>query len=249
MAFTLPRVIKHLSPNRSSRRGAAIRASVIHTTESSDSSFDAINDYLSREGISASAHYVVDVAGPGKLCRVAMLVPEKEKAWTALSANPSTVNYELIGRASRSRDEWLTKYRKQLETVAALVAQDSVQYGFPVRRGYPGVLGHVDLSRYGFPQSHWDPGPGFPWDVFLQRVRFFVASAKAVPVVVKHVHVRVSRPADAPKLIPMWAWRMHKWHLTEPAKRGKRPSAPVKLEKWYWEWRAWRMGAQCPSPV
>jgi hypothetical protein len=177
---------------------------------------------------------------------VTMLVPETEKAWTALSANPYGVQYELIGRAKRTRAEWLGKYRAQLETVAALVADDVLQYDLPIRVSFPGILGHVHLTKFGFPQTHWDPGPGFPWDVFLDTVHRFVALASR-PEVVRQPVAETGRPSGVPRRIPRWAWDANEWHDT--GREGPRPASVTsylnkhgKLPAWYWEWRSWRLG-------
>lgn len=182
------------SPSRSSRWGAKVKGVVIHTTESSEGSLLGVVNYLRRPEVEVSSHYVVgDIARPGELFTpVVRLVPEKEKAWTAKSANPYFVQYELVGRASRKRSEWLGKYRKQLETVAALVADDVLQYGIPIRRAVPGIVGHADLDKWGYPNDHWDPGPGFPWDVFLDDVRRFVALGEKPDV---REEVAVRRPS------------------------------------------------------
>lgn len=172
------------SPNRSSRYGAKVRGAVIHTTESGVGSIDGVVNYLCRADVQTSSHYVVgDVAPAGEqFTKVVRIVPEKEKAWTARSANPYFVQYELVGRAARTRADWLGPYRKQLETAAVLVADDVIQYGFPIRRAVPGIVGHADLDKWGYPNDHWDPGPGFPWDIFLQRVQRYVSLGDPAPI-------------------------------------------------------------------
>jgi N-acetyl-anhydromuramyl-L-alanine amidase AmpD len=174
-------IVNTLTPSRSSRGGAKVIGSVIHTTESGEGSIWGVVNYLRRPDVQVSAHYVVgDQQKKGSpWTTVVRMVPETEKAWTAKAANPYFIQYELVGRASRKRAEWLTKYRAQLETTAALVADDVLQYGFPIRRDIPGIVGHSDLEAYG--NDHWDPGPGFPWDVFLDDVRRFVRIADVRP--------------------------------------------------------------------
>lgn len=178
-------ITTNLTPNRSSRWGAPVKGSVIHTTESGDFSMDAVINYLDRPDVEVSAHYVVDALAPKgePWVRVVRMVWEREKAWTAKSANPYFVQYELIGRAKRTKEEWLGKYRKQLETTAALVAQDTKQWGFPARHGYPGILGHGDLDEHGFPNDHTDPGPGFPWPQFIAMVKDYRKTLDAPPPV------------------------------------------------------------------
>lgn len=175
------RVRTRLKPGVLSRPATKIRGAVIHTTESGRGSLVAIVNYLRNTGVQADSHYVVgDIPFSGGFTEVVRLVPEGKKAWTALSANPYFVQYELIGRAARTRKEWLTTYRAQLRTVAALVAEDVIQYGFPVRHAVPGIVGHRDLKRWGFPQTHTDPGTGFPWDVFLADVRYYLGLTAAI---------------------------------------------------------------------
>lgn len=236
-------IVERLSPNRSSRGGASILGAVIHTTESADGSLEGVARYLSTVGIEVSSHYVVEAtASKGEQwTRVIRLVPEDEKAWTAKSANPYFVQYELIGRAARTREQWLSTYRTQLETVAALVAEDALEYGFPVEHTVPGIVGHGDLSSFGYPNDHWDPGTGFPWQEFLGMVRRYVETA-GVPDVRDELAKLRGRPIEAPYPIPRWAWRLDKWWSTKPALRGPRPKAPSPVPAWFWTWRKWLHG-------
>lgn len=233
------RIPVRLSPNRSSRRGASVQLAVVHTTESSDTSFDAIVSYFQRSSSQVSSHYVVDALAPkGALwTRVVQMVPEPEKSWTQRSANPVAVSYELIGRASRTRAEWLGKYRVQLETAAALVAEDSLQYGLPVQIALPGVVGHTHLSALGFPNNHTDPGAGFPWDVFLDAVKRYRTMGEVVE--------RTVVPAQPGSCLPRGIYRIPKPWFAHAAwllggKRTRRPStSPVNIEKhWpqFWPW-------------
>lgn len=240
------RIIAHASPNFSSRFGKPIRASVVHTTESPDDSFAAMISYLSRRGVEASAHYIVDCLERGTtgFTKIARLVPETLSAWTALSANRTTVNYEQIGRASRTRQQWLTKYRAQVRTLALLIADDILDYKLPNRHAYPGYLGHADLSKYGFPQTHHDPGSGFPWDTLHSDISHFLAAGKTQVkkkieehTVEKKAVPKAKRPASVPKSIPTWAWQLREWHLGIRKARPK--SAPEDVPVWYWQWRLW----------
>lgn len=235
----LTSVKTQLSPNRSSRRGAPVRAVVIHTTEGG---FEGSVAWLRNTGSSASSHYVI---GDTKLrsgwAEVVRLVPESQKAWTALSANATTVNYELAGYASRTKADWLGRYRAQLETCAALVAEDTATYGIPVRRAYPGILGHVDLSKYGFPQTHHDPGAGFPWTEFLAMVRSY-RNKPVKPFQTVQKIKGVGRPKGVPHRVPKWAWALHAYWLKPPKTRGPKPNTPHPVPDWFWQWRAWRMG-------
>lgn len=225
-----------LSPNRSSRGSAKVRAVVIHTTEGS---FLGSLGWMLSPRSQVSAHYLVGAgsdAAPGKpWTPVVRLVPEDEKSWTARSANPTTINYELAGYARRSRADWLTRDRLQLETTAALVASDVLEYGIPIKLGYPGILGHVHLKDYGFPNDHTDPGLGFPWDVFLAMVSDFTKMKVPAPPVTNHpVRKHPCLPAGM-KRVPRWAWKLAKWHVN--GRKGSRPmTAPERVPDWYWKW-------------
>lgn len=235
----LRQVKTRLSPNRSSRNGARVQGIVIHTTEGSYAS--AVGWFMNNAS-DVSAHYVVsDQSRPGELwTEVTRMVPEGEKAWTARSANPVTINYELAGFARRTRADWLGAYRVQLETAAALVADDLIERPYiPLRRGWPGVLGHGDLDGAGFPNDHTDPGEGFPWDVFLARVRFYRDNPEGLRPDPKPRPAK-QYPCLPPGLsrIPPAAFKLAAWHLS--GREGPRPhGAPTNVTRdwpWYWEW-------------
>jgi N-acetyl-anhydromuramyl-L-alanine amidase AmpD len=229
----LPKIRTRLSPNRSSRRGAKIIGAVIHTTESSPGSLNGVVGYLCNPNVEVSSHYVVGDVEVGKTgwTEVVRLVPESEKAWTAKSANPYFVQYELVGRAARTYTEWL-KHEAQLRTVAALVAEDSLQYGFPVKRSVPGIVGHGDLTRFGYPNEHWDPGPNFPWRSFLKMVEEFRTAAAAKPPV-KDVPVPPGQNPDFWKWV-RW-WRGHgEFKSYGPRNKAVRPNVPKRIPAAWW---------------
>ena len=53
------------------------------------------------------------------------------------------------------------------------------------------------------------------------------------------VVLRRSRPADAPRAIPAWAWRLLDWQRA--ARSGARPASPHPLPRWYWHWASWEL--------
>lgn len=167
-----------------SRPATHIRGAVVHTTESGVGSLLSIVAYLRSVGTQADSHYVLgDVPRPDGYVDVVRIVPEGKKSWAALSANPYFVMYELIGRAAQSRAYWLAHRRQQIRTLAALIADDILQYGFPLHmRKSPGVLGHCDLHRFGFPNTHTDPGAGFPWDILKGDILYYLALSKLASV-------------------------------------------------------------------
>lgn len=48
----------------------------------------------------------------------------------------------------------------------------------------------------------------------------------------------LTRPKDAPKKIPLWAWELEAW--MRGGRKGPRPAdAPARTPLWFWHWRAW----------
>lgn len=178
MSVVFAGIRNSLKAGVTSRPRLSVRGSVVHTTESSPLSLWAIVSFFKARGTQADSHYVLGTeANKRGFVDVVRVVPETVKAWTALTANPFFVQYELIGRAAQTREFWLKHRRAQIRTLAVLIADDVLEYGYPVKHGVPGIVGHRDLKRFGFPQTHTDPGVDFPWDVLLADVRYYLALA------------------------------------------------------------------------
>lgn len=123
----------------------------------------------------SSAHYTTDSDS------IVQCVRDEDTAW---DAPPNTewphLGFEHDGFAHQTRAQWLDAHgQKMLRLSARLAAKKSAQLGIPVRRlslaqlrnHEKGFAGHVDVSSaFGF-SDHHDPGPGFPWDWYLTRVR------------------------------------------------------------------------------
>lgn len=124
----------------------------------------------------ASAHFCVDSR------QIIQCVRTDDTAWQSKNANANGIGIEHAGYAKQTEDEWLDDYgRAMLELSAQLSAQLCKQYGIPVQRAKflsgisptvteRGFVGHRDVPGHG---SHSDPGPGFPFDFYLERVRFY----------------------------------------------------------------------------
>lgn len=123
----------------------------------------------------ASAHYCVDNDS------VVQCVRDEHIAWHAPGANHNGIGIEHAGYAKQSHDEWLDAYGlAMLEMSAGLVARLCRDYDIPVVRpsvadlktGARGIVGHKDCTdAFSGGKGHWDPGPGFPWEWYLDRVR------------------------------------------------------------------------------
>lgn len=174
-------LVTELAPSPNHRDGYLNRKSswvVLHTMETPENSTVARNiatGWFSRVEARTSAHYV---AGDTEIFQC---VNEDDYAWAAMTTgNAHGIHIEMAGRASQSRNEWFDSYsRALLELVAALTADICARHGIPVRiltdaqlaAGEKGITSHAAISRVFRESDHTDPGYGFPWDYFLERVQ------------------------------------------------------------------------------
>jgi hypothetical protein len=169
----------------SGRDGKAVRYIVIHYTAGSERSTSAEDGaaYDTRRTDGVSTHYFVDSNS------VVQCVLTKHRANAARSkGNRLGIQYELCGTV-QTRAQWLDAASlPTLKNAARQVARDCRKYGIPVRRlsvaetrrawtdfpnGPKGIVGHVDCTN-AYPEDggdHTDPGPQFPWDLFLGFVQ------------------------------------------------------------------------------
>jgi N-acetylmuramoyl-L-alanine amidase-like protein len=168
------------SPNSSGKRARPPIWIVLHDTEGGDARSNALY-FMNTEGRRVSAHVVVDDTGA---CYRS--VPDDEVAWAAGDANPRGLHIELAapeGAATGwTRADWLRR-DMLLEVAAAHVARWSDVWGIPIRfvdaaglrKGVSGITTHAEVTK-AFGGDHVDPGPGFPLDDFLGRVRGYEGS-------------------------------------------------------------------------
>lgn len=161
---------------------------VIHDMEAGESSDRAESTAVyfasGAGGRQVSSHYCADNNS------IIQCVKLADVAWTVGNrpGNNRGINWELAGFARQTRAEWLDPFgRAMLGRMAPYVVADAAKYGIPIRRCTvddlkafrPGITSHNDL-RLAFGQTtHTDPGPNFPWDVFLQ----IIEEAQTMPTV------------------------------------------------------------------
>lgn len=186
---------------------------VIHTAEcaETDNAAENVAKYFAGSNSpKASAHYTVDNDS------VTQSVLEKDVAWHAGPVNGYSIGVEHAGSAKRDKDDWKRAYSvNMLGRSAELVAGICRRYNIPVQRvtaedlkkgKRSGICGHIDVtSGLQGGRGHWDPGPHFPWDAYLQDVRDQQCADEPVGgqiIVDLDEHARALRNAH-PDLVPV----------------------------------------------
>jgi hypothetical protein len=115
----------------------------------------------------------------------------KGAPYRSRTVNDWALQVEHAGYARQSRAEWLdASSTATMEQGARVFADWCDLYVIPpyrltddeLRAGMHGLVGHADVSRaLRVPHGHTDPGTGFPWDVYLEMVRSFMASEPWTP--------------------------------------------------------------------
>lgn len=141
----------------------------IHTTES-DASTKArdVAAYQARTE-TGSYNVIVDSTGHRLLCNT-----DDWQVWaTGNKGNDVLLHLAFVARASWTRDQWLAQ-DKMLRAGATVVRHWCDVRKIPMQRvtaaTLPGILGHADTRVWGG-TDHTDPGPGFPWDRFIELVK------------------------------------------------------------------------------
>ena len=175
-----------LSPNTSGKRSLAnLLWIIIHTDESAydyaakrirDLGWSAKRLAEYQQSPSAGGSYTGAGDRDGLTCRIA---EDGSVTWsTGNLGNSLGINFCFAGTTAHyTRAQWLERMT-QLRAGARVVAYWAAKYNIPVRKLQPGDMkarrkgigGHDDARELGS-TTHWDPGPGFPWDVFLDLVK------------------------------------------------------------------------------
>lgn len=152
---------------------------VIHATDGSEGRTSAEDGaaYDARRSEKVSTHYFHDSDSTVQCVRT------EDIAWAAYPhGNHLGIQHELCGLASQTAAQWEDPASLgTLHQAARQVARDCLKWGIPVRHitpsqmaaGVKGIGGHWDVTR-AFPADggdHTDPGPNFPWDLFLRMVQ------------------------------------------------------------------------------
>ncbi|MBV9772666.1 MAG: N-acetylmuramoyl-L-alanine amidase [Gemmatimonadetes bacterium] len=159
-----------------------VRVIVIHSMEAPESAKTAENvaRYFQEPDYSSSAHLCIDSDS------IVQCVYDNDVAFAAPGANHDGIQLELAGYASQTPQQWLDPYGiLLLNNAANAAAQYCLKYDIPVRRltnaqlgdgTSKGIVSHSQVSEVFRKSDHMDPGKGFPWDHFLERVAFHRAA-------------------------------------------------------------------------
>ncbi len=160
-----------------------IRVVCVHDMEfweRPDSAEAIANDFATRPASQkSSAHLCVDNNS------VVQCVRDRDVAWSAPNANHDGLHIELAGYKSQTAEQWRDVYSIAVLALGAdAAALYCIKYSLPVRRltvaqvkdgKSKGICGHDDVTRaFKNPTGHMDPGPSFPWDLYLAMVAQFV---------------------------------------------------------------------------
>ena len=149
-----------------------IRVMVIHTGETSEgtTAAEGMCAWAANPAAGGSFHIAVDT---DSACRS---VADWDTAFGAPGLNADGLHLELAGRAGQTSGEWADAASEAILTRGAdVIAAWSEQYMIPIRwltdaqlaDGVSmGMATHAQASRV-FGGDHWDPGPNFPADKFL----------------------------------------------------------------------------------
>lgn len=180
----MPKTIKRIVRNRSSRRGVTPRLIVLHTTEGTNraglSDLLGLASWFDNPASQASSHLGIDQEG-----NAVRMVPDAEKSWTQVSYNPQALSIEQVGFASSSTRYWVVTYDAGLRRTAQALARWSNKYKIPLKLStYKGVCEHRHLGQAG--GGHHDCGVNYPlqyvldW-AYLWRWRFKGSPAHSKP--------------------------------------------------------------------
>jgi hypothetical protein len=142
----------------------------LHFTVSPFGSINVIHRLFNTPSFGASSNYGFEPI----TMECQRWVPDDRKAWCQGAFNSAYNCIEIITN-NLTRAQWLATPMFKTGRLAALVRQLSVKQGTPLKLvdpvGCVAVPGITDHDRFECGNTHWDVGPGFPWDVFMRQVR------------------------------------------------------------------------------
>lgn len=156
-------------------REKQLRLIVIHTMEAAESPKTAENiaEYFKSGAVVASAHACVDQDS------VVVCLPPSDTAFAAPGANADGYQIEHAGYAAQDAAGWNDDASQSMLKLSAAHARSiALAAGIPLKHltnaelaaGEAGFVGHNQVSDVYKRSNHWDPGPNFPWDQYMDIV-------------------------------------------------------------------------------
>ena len=156
------------------RKASSIRLVVIHSAEST--SAGAVAQFFA-----GSAQASTQLAADDYVCY--RMLPDLVIPWGAPGANSDGLHVETCGFAKWDAAQW-RGHEPMLRRTAWKVAKWCWLYDIPVRwltdrqlaNGTArGLTQHVQVSKVFKKSTHWDPGPNFPDELFIDYVADYLA--------------------------------------------------------------------------
>jgi N-acetyl-anhydromuramyl-L-alanine amidase AmpD len=164
-----------------------VRVLMIHVADAPEkgNTAESVGLYFKNgaEGRIASAHVGADADS------IVQYVPDQHVAYAAPGCNHDGIQIELAGYTAQTDAQWADPYSINTINMGALAtAQYCLKYGIPcchltntqLRDGEKGIAGHYQATEV-YPakdRTHTDPGPNFPWELFMERVAVHLAERK-----------------------------------------------------------------------
>lgn len=133
-----------------------------------------LQKYCANNDRQASWHYAVDDAS------ITQSVREEDVAWHAPGANRNGIGIELATTGMPKPEIWADPYHQKMLTlteflVAGICSRRKIEPFFVdangLLEGRRGITTHAQVSEAFKKSSHMDPGPDFPMDSFVARVK------------------------------------------------------------------------------
>ena len=169
-------------------REKVLRLIVIHTMEAPETTQTAENiaAYFASGSVVASAHACVDQDS------LVVCLPPTATAFAAPGANADGYQIEHAGYASQDGAGWNdAESQSMLKLSAAHAREIALAAGIPLKHltnaelaaGEAGFVGHNQVSDVYKRSDHWDPGPDFPWDQYMDLVNNGEAATEETQIV------------------------------------------------------------------
>lgn len=179
-------------------REKQLRLIVIHTMEAAESPKTAENiaEYFASGAVVASAHACVDQDS------VVVCLPPFDTAFAAPGANADGYQIEHAGYAAQDGAGWNDDASQSMLKLSAAHARPiALAAGIPLKHltnaelaaGEAGFVGHNQVSDVYKRSDHWDPGPNFPWDQYMDIVNNGEADTEETAIVPEEDTVKFIR--------------------------------------------------------